>query len=228
MRTTNHTYMRPALTNTTKGQCPCCLKMHRTTKKGLMVRHGWKETGRQVGVLGQGYQWGACSGGGMRPLEQTDSDARTIMRGIQADIERAEALLVEHETGRDTYTETHQFVVYRHDGEERIQRTGEALTALGLEWKAVDTQVRKKAARVYYADAKKFLITVPRDFAGADIPRSAISGLSYQRGTDFSVRSWDELRQAYVRDLQHTLKGLRDLHKAIEDACEHHLNNPTP
>ena len=79
---TSATYTRNRVPYGKKATCPCCLKSHSVTQNaGTMVRHGWKETGRQVGSYGNGYQWGECKGWGMRPLEETDADAAAAASG---------------------------------------------------------------------------------------------------------------------------------------------------
>ena len=97
---TSATYTRNRVPYVQKGTCPCCLKSHSVTQKvGTMVRHGWKETGRQVGSYGNGYQWGECKGWGMRPLEETDADAQDIILGMVESRDEIASRLAELRSG---------------------------------------------------------------------------------------------------------------------------------
>ena len=87
---TDATYSRPGLANTDdRFTCPCCLrgiKLHRTSYR--LARHGWRESGRVAGSYGNGFQWGACAGSGMRPIEVTDADALPIVARMLAEADR--------------------------------------------------------------------------------------------------------------------------------------------
>ena len=97
---TNATYTRNRVPYGKKATCPCCLKSHSVTQNaGTMVRHGWKETGRQVGSYGNGYQWGECKGWGMRPLEETDADAQDIILGMVESRDEIASRLAELRSG---------------------------------------------------------------------------------------------------------------------------------
>jgi len=132
---------------------------------------------------------------------------------------RRAARSAKHEKGSDTYTHTYRFQLYRHE-ENRSERTGQALTDLGLEWASNTRRAKRKGHRVYYVEEAVFAITVPREFEG-------INSVSVGRRTGFSVPSWDDLHQDYIQRLQRLLEGLQDQHKAIVGTCTHHRNNPS-
>jgi hypothetical protein len=123
------------------------------TTQGRMYRHGWSEEGRRVGEYGQGYQWGACYGGGDRPLEQTDADAIEHLRGLRLEALRARRVETHHRTvGGESYrTQIH--LPRRADPKRLSAETGCIIKA---------TQGR---------DRTEHYVTVPRGFEGLRYPR---------------------------------------------------------
>lgn len=55
---------------TTKGTCGACFRLMGVGSDGLVVRHGWRESGgRRVGEYGRVYHSGSCFGVGRLPFE---------------------------------------------------------------------------------------------------------------------------------------------------------------
>jgi len=220
-----HTYMREQVPANRTGQCSCCLKRHRSTKRGTLTRHGWQESGRRVGQWGCGFQWGACRGGSMRPLEQTDADALVILEELGKRIVGVATALKHHrEDGLDGYTfrwveDVHSFRKADHL---------DALLAMGLDVTVEDSRSKRKGHRVYYQAVRVFTfrVTMGADavkVTGADLGVNGC-GRSFERVT---VPSYDDLRASYTRELEQAKLMLEAQRESIKEAVKQHRDNPT-
>jgi len=222
-----YTYMRPA--NHTHGgrhTCPACLRPMKTTKSGRMIRHGWKEEGRQVGVFGGGYQWGACNGVGDQPLQVTDLDGLRHHAAILAEAERADAAAADYRA--DTHATLTQTGCYElmsgclsearedlgaevlaerlakkciHDEEndyENCRSWGEMAAVWG-----VTIRVRIRRRRHNYGKSVEWvpLIDVPRGFSGVR---------GHSATSTFLIKSYAELRDTAAAQLDREAEILRE------------------
>jgi len=228
-----HTYMRGKVPAENTGQCPCCLKRHRSTKRGTLTRHGWKETGRRVGQFGCGYQWGNCRGWGKRPLEQTDADALVILAELADHLEHARAQLAHHESdGEESYSWSHsersdQFLNHQLDW-VAAGTLEKLLKELGLAVETSESRQRRKGIRVYYVPVKVWQVEIPRGFEGTKITQDKLTGRELDRHyARIQVPSYAETRDEFVRELRRMIGRLESQVKAIEAAIKHHLENPS-
>lgn len=222
-----HTYMREVVPHTNNGTCPCCLKQHRITKRGVVTRHGWNETGRQVGQWGQGFQWGECNGWGKRPLEMTDADAQEILVALERHMQKISEDITLHEgKGADSYTQTLKFKVYSFG--VKLEGFLKALQESGVEFTHKQIPEKLQGHRVYYEPREVFTLTIPRGSAYKMIPESAATGNPYDnRKPLIEIKSWEDLRGKHVFLLQETLVGLQRSHEQIRKAVEYHRDNPS-
>jgi hypothetical protein len=233
--TETYTYMRAAVPADKTGQCPCCLKDHRSSERGTLVRHGWKEMGRIVGSYGNGYQFGNCNGWGKRPLEQTDADGLVILAGLVEEIKRTRDAIKLHTKGADSYMHTVTVSLeYDRDDKTRaakVARYEAALKAHGVEFTSRETKERKQGIRVYYAPAQLFTLTIKRRAAKIDVTREeteAKGSLTYARDSvAFTVPSYEMRRASVVAELESIVKSLERQREAIKAAIKHHHDNPS-
>lgn len=217
MLTANATYQRSPVPADKMGQCPCCLRAHRATKNGTLIRHGWQETGRQVGQFGCGFQWGNCRGWGKRPLEQTDADAQVILAELTQELAAARASREHHATnGEERYPATH---VERYDlTEERLASLERELASAFPDVVVTTSRERREGRRVHYATVATFEVPVKRGHVG----------FKKQNGYCWvTIPSYDELRDALVRELDRLIESLERQRDGIQEAVTHHRENPS-
>lgn len=229
-----HTYMRDAVPAEKVGQCPCCLRNHRSTARTTLVRHGWTETGRQVGQYGCGYQWGNCNGTGKRPLEQTDADAIVVLVGLEASLADTKRGIEIHTKGADSYVTTRTIPTEHERNEEarvaKVARYEGALTAHGLAFESKATEERKQSFRVYYTKAQTFTFTVLRGAKAVAVLNREVetNTLSYDKdAVALQVPSYEALRKSAVLDLEQLVTALERQRAAIKLAIKHHHDNPS-
>lgn len=219
--TATFTYMRDAVPAEKMGQCPCCLKNHRSSKRGRLVRHGWKEQGRRVGQFGCGFQWGNCHGSGSRPLEQTDADGLTVLAQLATSITETGEAHDMHETkGAESYS--HHFTISTH-----YERTPEAkaaklaaieaaLKGLGVEFTSRETTEKRQSFRVYYETSQEFTVKIVR--GAVAVPRGPGA---------FDLPAYETRRARVVDELAKMLKLLKRQRDDIKAAIKHHFENPS-
>jgi hypothetical protein len=181
-----------------------------------MQRHGWKETGRQVGQHGCGFQFGACHGSGMKPLEQTDADALVVLAQLVLETKRTRAALAVHTAGEDTYR--HTFKVARwsdSNTREDASKASDALRVAGYTFDKEETQEgggRRSSSRL----AVRFTV---------EVPRGAVAVGGYYDAA--KVPAWETLRAQRERELADMVKALEEQRVAIKAAVAHHAANPS-
>lgn len=99
----NATYMREPMPHHMRATCSLCCRPIQVHADGTLYRHGWKESGRKVGEVGLGFQWGECPATNDRPLEQTDEDGLKHVDRIRKAIVDWEAIVETHRVGKDSY-----------------------------------------------------------------------------------------------------------------------------
>lgn len=242
------TYKRDPVPAARMGQCPCCLKSHRSSAKGTLTRHGWKETGRQVGQHGMGFQWGACIGSGMRPLEETDRDALEVLVRLRAHKLEVAAQVARHAAGAESYTYTIELAADRlppgYAGErkaespealasltERTASLVKALGKLGYATKVSETRAERRSFRTTSVPARKVAVEVARGAEETALTYKAIDGKKAQSyhadSTAFTVKSYESLRAADHRHYVELLESLERQDQAIVAAIKHHRENPS-
>ena len=224
-----HSYMRDPVPAKRVGQCPCCLKAHRSTKRGTMTRHGWKESGRQVGQYGCGFQWGACHGGSMRPLEQTDADALVILKRLSESIRSIRKDIKHHESdGEDSYGWSYERRTFDFHGEAEKRAKLEEILSKHYTVTASDRSMKVKGHRVHYVATRHLSIDVPRGTDAFKLTKDLVTGHSYDKRSEvLTVPSYATLRGEYVRDLKRVEKQLAAQRDAIKTAIIHHRENPS-
>ena len=205
---------------THNGTCPCCLKQHRATKRGVVTRHGWQETGRQVGSFGQGFQWGECAGWGKLPLETTDADALEILETLTERMGKLQKEIHRHTDGAESYTESINLTDNRN-----LEGYEAAINRLGLSFQRQTQSIKRQGIRVFYETVEVFTVTVTRGFSEAKVTQSDVGGWGSYLA--FSVRSWESLRQGFLRGLQTTLEAMETQYKRIQAAVVYHRDNPS-
>lgn len=229
--TQTHTYMRDPVPADKCGQCACCLKHHRSSARGTLVRHGWKETGRQLGSYGCGFQWGPCNGWGMRPLEHTDADALEVLAKLDKSIEETrEALAMHYNTGAAGYS--YDFMMsapLRGKYADKLApieaRFAGALTSRGINFRVVDG-VRNSSATQEYT----YTVTIPRDFGGVKVTNEEVypDDFRYMRtGAAISLPSYESRRTNTVRKLTALVQGMERQREEIKKAIVFHRENPS-
>lgn len=213
--TTQATYTRDAVPSDKTGSCPCCLREHRASgRAGAMQRHGWKETGRQVGQHGCGFQWGACIGSGMRPLEETDRSAIIVLGRLAEEIEKTRASLARHTAGDDIYRHT---TVSDSFGETRTReeasKAADALRAAGYTFTTAEARTGRRLDRLTIQHTVEVTRGAP-----------AIGGAYYDAVT---VPAWETLRERAAKVAADMLKALEAQKVAIEKAVAYHFANPS-
>ena len=101
--TMTETYRRPVPKAGEDVTCPFCVRplQHR---RGLLVRHGWREVGGGTG-FGRGWHQGQCPGVGDVCLDVSDVDAQKHVKTWQGRIEDLEAHIRDVEANKiPTYT----------------------------------------------------------------------------------------------------------------------------
>lgn len=236
-KTPTATYLRDLVPAEKCGQCPCCLRTDiRSSERGTLVRHGWKEVGRRVGQYGQGFQSGECLGWNRRPLETTDADALDILVALDKRIAACEAAYNDHATkGADAYY--HDFTLkteYEHDDAARktlVARFVKGFKKLGLEFTDSETTIRVESIRVFYHKAHAFRFTIARGAAEEVITYRLVTAKDDLRYSKDSVAeripSYEELRKAHCAELETLIKALRRQRDAIKAAIKHHFENPS-
>ena len=72
-----------------KQTCPCCFRAM-TIKIGLVVRHGWQESGgRRQGEYGNVWQMGSCFGVGYKPYEVSTRGTKAFLAYLSNDVRPA-------------------------------------------------------------------------------------------------------------------------------------------
>jgi hypothetical protein len=199
------TYEREPLKKGTRGTCPMCVRLFQVSGNGRMVRHGWKEKGRQVGSYGLGRQWGECQGWSKRPIEETDADALVFLKAIRdaqrtsedlAELHREGALYYDREVLAAKRPEIPGGDVFGHYARTDLEVVGVGTRA------APDPMSYVRG-------------TVQREYRIYRIPR----GYEPEQ-YNYNVRSYEQLRAATEKD--HTLqaKALKDAADFLEDAIE--------
>lgn len=96
---------------TTKGTCGACFRLMGVGSDGLVVRHGWRESGgRRVGEYGHVFHSGACFGVGRLPFEVSPKCTEDFVAQILTPMgERAHAVVVHLETMPDLVYEGKTF-----------------------------------------------------------------------------------------------------------------------
>lgn len=224
VETVQTTYERDPVPFDRTGQCPCCLRQHCVVKTGRLVRHGWKEQGRQVGQHGRGFQWGACIGHGLRPLEQTDADAVTVIKQLDAALAKARADLAKNrKTGSDSYTHVER-ETYR-----REQDTAIYLAA--VQKKGASATASYEPGRSYGGRDGTVVITcvVARGAAEIQVTGKELDGIPSLGYSSVYVRvpSWDALREREATGLERVIKSLEQQRVDILAAVKHHRENPS-
>jgi len=209
-----HTYMRDTIAKA-RVTCPCCLRSIMTKANGQMVRHGWKETGRQGGQWGCGYQWGECLGWDKTPLETTDRDALVVVKGLTDEIKNLKAEIKRQEAGGcESYTT--RISIGRLRGrsyfasEETAREKSDtipALVAKGLEFTVEPGK---------YSQSFNALVTVVRGSETIDEGYGALR-----------IASYSDLQAASVRMLTQVQQDLEGAKVAIKAAIKHHKANPS-
>lgn len=211
-----HTYMRETISNK-RTTCPCCLRPIKTKTNGQMVRHGWKETGRQVGQWGCGYQWGSCNGWGSLPLETTDRDALKVVAGLTREIKAISAEIKRHATGKvDHYVARIRVADlgnqrFKDEETARQARSAVKLTEAGFEYDLEEVKPTKHWQRHSEWFAK---VTVAK-------------GQEAHKEYQVYVPSYEEMRTKAKAQLEKIRKGLEDARTAIQEAIRHHKANPS-
>jgi len=228
-RTIEATYTRKALDRTRRGTCPCCLKEHNATKGGGMTRHGWKETGRRAGSYGNGYQWGACWGGGLRPLEETDRSGLYVVAKMDASELELEGKLAYHKAGESDHY-AFEIVVRTFDGSGPllIEKLQESVTMYPMPSRD------KRGNKVTIYD-----VVVPRGFKGVTVkmtyqgtPVEKVAKVAaFTKGwtsrRSVSVPPYEELRQREIGNIERAIQNLKDQRAWILSAIAHHKDNPS-
>lgn len=85
---------------TTKGTCGACFRLMGVGSDGLVVRHGWRESGgRRAGEYGRVYHSGACFGVGRLPFEVSAKCTEDFVEQILSPMgTRARAVIVHLES----------------------------------------------------------------------------------------------------------------------------------
>lgn len=232
-----YTYMRAALATDRVGQCPCCLASHRTSLKGgRLARHGWRESGRQVGSFGLGFQWGSCVGSSMSPLEETDRDGLTTIKLLDQRLkELAENLAMQRETGKDTYTAkisgdgpwASDRVKAREKAEkllagiDRLLKKADVEAVLRVDTNGRGYQEKYQVVGSVTQKRGAEAVVLPGEEVYAEDPSRKSSGWSIK------IPSWQKLREREIEGLVSTQKALTEQRGAILKAIEHHKANPS-
>lgn len=197
------TYMREPMPGGMRATCPLCIRAIKVTKSGWMARHGWKESGRKVGSVGLGFQWGECPGTGSRPLEETDADALDHLVKLRFAAKLWDIRAAEEARGRDYYDRKVEDEVGRRWGDLEV----DAFKQAGLE--VVKTEVvRKSKYGGYPREYETTTYRVPRGF------KDRTGYVSYEK-----IRS---IREA---DAKSNAEQLRLAESNLERAIDYHRNN---
>jgi len=215
---TTMTYAREPVPHDKTGQCPCCLKQHRASgRKNALQRHGWKETGRQIGQHGCGFQWGACHGSGMRPLEETDRSAVVVLARLATEIGKTGEALALHTKGEDTYRYSIKVQSYSDASTQEDAAKVEAkLGKAALTFTKVETTERRGRMGSTRA-LVQFTVTILRG--------AAKFGDEY--GSGLSLPAWETLRARTAKEVASMLKALQEQETAIKVAVAFHFANPS-
>jgi len=200
------TYERAPLKKGQRGTCPMCVRLIQVNAHGRIVRHGWKEKGRQVGQYGLGMQWGACLGWYERPLEETDADGLKHLATIRDAQRASEDLAARHRKG-EAYYDREVLAASRSEIPGGDVFGHYALTELEV----VDSGTRDVKNNLNPWDSR----LVPRAYRIYRIPRG-YKPAQHQ----YNVKSYEVLRANEER--HHTLqaKALEEAAGFLEDAIE--------
>jgi len=220
-------YMRAPVPADKVGQCSCCLLEHRSTKRGTLVRHGWRESGRVVGQFGQGFQFGACHGGSLRPLEQTDADAVVILARLEESLARLAESVEDHTVGLSEYSWEYERVVYSFETADRA-RLEEFLNTKYSAVIATDRSRREQGHRVYYRPTRHLSITVPRGTPELTVTKDVMTARAHHASDHaLTVPSYETLRAGCIAALKVCEAALTAQRAAIQAAIKHHFENPS-
>lgn len=175
--------------------CPHCLRRLRTTPKGVMVRHGWEESGRQLGAHGLGEQTAPCPGTGKVPVEVSDAPALTFAAGFDAEAEQAEELA--HE--RPPLRQRLGWPLLATEEELELYEDVHAARALGV---VFDTTGSRRSAFQRHVHA-----IVSDGFQGLD------------RAGGPWIASYEALHDARRAELQARADRRREMAKATRERC---------
>lgn len=198
------TYNRPHKHNHGKTHtCPCCLRPIRTTKNGVIMRHGWKEEGRQHGVYGQGYQWGNCVGWQHLPIEISDRSALKFAEDIEK--EAANVDLRAEERPERLGCSVHMYTSVYSIADLNSRKEVIAAQALGVTF---STSPCSYGLRV--------TASVPQGFEGA---------LARQFKSTFgtTLKSYEELAEERKKSLKELAQALRTQALNIRLRCKKEL-----
>lgn len=206
----NHTYMRSPMPHHMRATCSLCCRPIQVHADGTLYRHGWKETGRKVGEIGLGFQWGECPATNDRPLEQTDEDGLKHVERIRQAIITWEGTAEAHRVGLDSYS---------HDVEREIAWEGHASIIESESWKmwaasgleVVRVREETKGLRGYRQ--RKIEITTYRVVRGYEA-----------QGSRYGARtvSYEALRAGAESVARHNVKQLQEAERMLLAAIEHH------
>lgn len=205
-------YNRDAMPHGMRATCPLCLREIKVYKDGTITRHGWKETGRQVGQIGLGFQWGECPGTRSRPLEQTDADAIKHLVQLREAAEKWEAIRDGHRTGHDYYDRAVKIRLDR--GRQGFDYVFEAWAKSGLEVISDEEIKRPSTYNPHRLETyRQVTYRVPRGYAPE--PKRSAYSTSY-------VKSYEELRQGHEAGAAQKAEAIREAEEALKAAIVHH------
>lgn len=209
----NHTYMREPMPHHMRATCSLCCRSIQVHADGTLYRHGWKETGRKVGEVGLGFQWGECPATGDRPLEQTDEDGLKHVERIRQAIVTWEANAEAHRIGRDSYDCDVERTVNRDSQVVVLESESWGLwAASGLE--VVRTHTETRGMRGYHR--REVEIVTYRVVRGYEA-----QGRKYGARTT----SYESLRAGAESVARFNVKKLQEAERMLLEAIKHHSAN---
>ena len=219
--------------------CPCCLKSFKAKGDGTVTRHGWTTNGRQKGQYGYGYQFGECAGWGMRPLEETDEDARKMYDGwaeqkagyeeMRREAEK-QKLFTHFETvrhypfdlnrqGFDSFKERNQFIC--------DQLAAQGIPTLVCEEIEESIRPRRMAATVFVCT---FIEGQPNNevtqYYKEQLTTVCYAPKGYQQEV-VRVPSFETVKQSEIRRLDVLVSRCDRFMREIATKIEWHYNNPS-
>lgn len=204
----NETYNRPeAHAHGQTHTCPCCLRPIKTSKKGVIARHGWEEEGRLRGFSGRGHQWGVCPGWKHPPVEVTDRAALMFAEELENEACNTEVRAEQRPPTIEQHVYMRIFVFQETD----LDRQPEIETARALGVKFYTSPSEFQSSRLLTVTA-----VVPQGFEGLD-------SFGHPVGTSHHgpwVNSYEALQAERKKSLQKYANGLRVQAQAIRDRCE--------
>lgn len=215
-----HTYMREPMPQGRLSVCPLCLRGIEVNASGVMVRHGWKEQGRQKGQYGLGMQWGACIATGLRPLEQTDADGIKMIARLMKEKALWLKDAARHKKGDDFYPVSIDLTVsawkeaatteYQHEKPHNYLKAG-----LEFETRAYQEYPKYRYQGTNLVDYEERTFKIPRGFKG--VQKNDWNGTK-----KFVVASYEKLRAGQEAHCRAQAEALQEAADAIKIAIEQH------